>query len=719
MLDRSGYRDVEPLLRPQSITIVGASENPASWSARIFHNLSAYGFPGAVHLVNPRYRELYGSPCYPSVQEVPGPLDQLVIIIPAHHVPEVIDQAGARGCRSAVVFSGGFSEANTAAGNEAEKEMVAAAEHHGIRIGGPNCLGNVSTREHVLTLAEFGVELFRAGGLALVSQSSGLMGGMARYAMMRGLGLSYCAASGSEANTDAADYLNFLAADDSTRVIALVLEAVRRPAEFALACERARTAGKPVLVLKIGTSPRGQAAALSHTGALAGSYEAFAAFRRRYGAVEVRGFDEAVDTAELFLRCPPPRGRGVAAIALSGGGRGYLHDLEDKLGIEFPVPATETLSRLEEVLGVGSGAGNPLDLGAAGAGNPDAAFRCLQLFANEPDVGLIAAQGDLPHGPESAARTAGFEKMIAYSRQAGKPIIFYSRASHPVSPYGTEFRDRCGAPFLQEIGKCFQAIANFMSFWNWTPSGRPRQDPAPRGILPEANAVSTESQAAAPISDAEGFTLIQQAGLEVAPYELCASLAAAERAAEHVGYPVALKPSVPGLTHKMESGGVLLNLGGPCELASAFAVLQEKLAPKLGSCFSVMVQKMIPGPLELFAGARLDPEFGPLVLFGLGGLFVEAGARVATRLAPVQEPEAEEMILESGVSHALRRLGAANAPGKSPLISAIVRLSQLIARRDELKMVEINPLIFQADNPCCIAVDVVAIFGHNAAQPSR
>ncbi len=225
----NAYRNVEPLLRPRSITIVGASERPNSWSARIFRNLRRYGFPGEIHLVNPRHRTLYDAPCFPSVLDVPYAMDQMVVIVPAERVPSVIEQGGSRGCRSAVIFSGGFSETGDPNGMALERALLSAADRYGVLLCGPNTLGNISTRERALTFAEYGVENYSVGGLALVSQSSGLMGGVARHAHMRGLGLSYCVASGSEANVDAADYLNFLVADRNTRVIGLFLEAIRRP----------------------------------------------------------------------------------------------------------------------------------------------------------------------------------------------------------------------------------------------------------------------------------------------------------------------------------------------------------------------------------------------------------------------------------------------------------------------------------------------------------
>lgn len=696
-----GYRDVEPLLRPATITIVGASERPESWSARIFHNLRKYGFPGDIYLVNPRHRELYGAPCFPSVAEVAGRVDQLVVIVPGPHVPRIIEEAGKKGCRSAVVFSGGFSETNTPAGEAAEAEMIEAAERHGILIGGPNCLGNVSTRERVLTLAEHAVEAFRAGGFALISQSSGLMGGVARYAHSRGLGLSYAIAAGSEANVDAADCLNYLVDDPSTRVLGLILEAIRRPLEFAAACERALAVRKPILVLKIGRSKGGQAAALSHTGALAGSYEAFTAFCRRYGLIEIKGLDELVDASELFLRCRLPAAGGVAALALSGGARGYLHDLGEEMGIDFPKLAPEVEEQLEKLLGVGAGAGNPLDLGAAGASNPDVQLRCLELLAGDPAIGLVAVQGDLPHNPTFAGRVAGHQKMIERSTQLGKPLVFFSRGSYAVSDYGAQFRESCGAPFLQEIRRSFQAISYFMAYQKTLASRktgtrqielRPKRRPA----------TATEV-----LPDEKAFAVIKQAGIAVARYEVCDTPESAQRAAQLLGYPVALKVSVRGLTHKSETGGIALGLSGPSEVARAFISIRQQAVKSMGSPVRVLVQQMVQSPMELYVGARLDPEFGPLVLFGFGGLFVEALGRVSTRLAPVDAAEAQEMLAESGVGRALRRLGAQESVSGESIIDAIVRMSQIIAMREEIDTVEINPLLFRGAGHPYVAVDVV------------
>jgi len=716
------YRDVEPLLRPKSITIVGASERPNSWSARIVRNLRRYGFPGSIQLVNPRHRTLYNSPCFPTVLDVPEGVDQMVVIVPAELVPSVIEQGGRRGCRSAVIFSGGFSETGEASGMALEREMLATADRYGVLLGGPNTLGNISTRERVLTFAEFGVEDYLAGGLALVSQSSGLMGGVTRHAHMRALGLSYCVASGSEANVEAADYLHFLVEDPNTRVIGLFLEAIRRPKAFATACERARALKKPILILKIGKSRKGQEAVLTHTGALAGSYDAFVAFCRKYGLIEIRGLAECIDAAELFLRSSLPKTKGIAAISLSGGGRSYLLDMAEELNLSFPNPSHAAREQIQELLGVGAGVGNPLDLGAAGASDPQQQLRCVELLGSDPAVGLIAFQAELPQGSDAASRAAGLQKLAERAAEMGKPIVFFSRSCYSVPATPGEKQQQWSTPFLQDIRRSFQAIAHFTAYGAAVEQmSRDWNKPSETESTSWKGAIGTVG-ASAPsfLSDQAAFALLESAGFTVARYETCGSKQEALQAAERIGYPVALKASLAGLTHKNQSGGVLLSLRGSQDVANAFDSIQSKVG-KLHSSLSpapnqscerpipVMVQEMVQGVLELYVGGRWDREFGPLVLFGFGGLFVEVLGRTCTRLAPVEAQEAEQMISESGVGQGLLRLGLDHRQGYQHIIDAVVRISQLIATTQELDTVEVNPLLFRDEKSPCVAVDVVAL----------
>jgi acetyltransferase len=442
----------------------------------------------------------------------------------------------------------------------------------------------------------------------------------------------------------------------------------------------------------------------THTGALAGSYDAFVALCRKYELIEMRGFAECVDTAELFLRSPQPKTKGIAALSLSGGGKGYLLDLADELSLSFPEPSAVVSEQLRKVLGMGSRIGNPLDLGAGGAESPDAQVRCVELMASEPAVGLIAFQAELPQGPDSGARATVLQNMIDRAGELGKSIVFYSRAGYPMLSQATNPAVQFDVPFLQDIRRSFQAISHFTRYCEI--ESNENNHVSAKGIV--------ESQSSVPavptfMPEQDAFTLLEKSGVKVARFALSVGKEAALQAAEQIGYPVALKASIPGLTHKNQSGGVRLNLQRAEDLSVAFDSIQSATTKRPSSHPQVLVQEMVRGALELYVGGRWDREFGPLVLFGFGGIFVEDIARVCTRLAPVEDLEADDMINESGVGRALCRLGHTPSAGHGPIIEAIVRMSHLIATHSEVDTIEVNPLLFRDAGLPCVAVDVVSV----------
>lgn len=456
--ERTAFHDVRALLDPESIAIVGASVREDSWPARIYRNLRSFGYSGEVYPVNPKYDRLYGVPCYPSVAALPVRADQLIVLVPSDAVPDVLDEAGQRGTRSAVILSGGFSELGTEEGRIRERKMVDAANRHGIRLCGPNVLGNIATLSRTLTFAEHTLEDFQPGGLAFVSQSSGVMGAVLRYATQRGVGISYGIACGNEANTDMADFINFLVDDPQTQVIGLFLEGVRRPDAFVAACRRAAAAGKPVIALKVGRSEGGREAALAHTGSQAGSPEAFDALCEQLAIVQMPGADACVEFAELVTRVRRPFGAGVAVSALSGGVRGLIADICDEIKLPLAPLSSETLGELQNLLGVGSGVGNPLDIGWGGLSSLETYLSCLRLMLRDPSVDVLAVQEELPKTSAAAQRAQGFQAMAELAREHGKGIVFYSRGSYNVTDYGLAFHETCPAPFLQELNRSFEAI---------------------------------------------------------------------------------------------------------------------------------------------------------------------------------------------------------------------------------------------------------------------
>jgi acetyltransferase len=700
------FRDVTPLLQPRSIAIVGASIREDTWPARVFRNLRAFGFPGPVYLVNPKYEALYGEPCYPSLAALPGPPDQLVMVVPAAAVPGLLAEGGRAGARSAVVFSGGFAEIGTAAGRAAQDAIAAIAQDQGIRLCGPNCMGNLATRERAVTFAEQTVEDFQPGGFAFVSQSAGFMGAVLRYATQRGVGLSYGIGCGNEADVDVADCLHYLAQDAATRVIGLFLEGVRRPEAFVAACREAAAAGKPVLVLKVGRSAEGRVAAAAHTGALAGAREAFDALCEQLALVQVPGPDAFVEMAELVTQSQRPLGRGLAAVALSGGVRGAVADLGEGLGVPFAALQPETRAGLEAILGVGSGVGNPLDIGWGGLASLDTYLDCLRLLFRDPGVDTVAVQEELPKNEVAAKRAEGFRAMVALAREYDKGIVFYSRGSYAVTDYGRAFHATCPAPFLQELQRSFEAIARL----RWYEGARRAVAGEPEGEPERACAPTWRArlgEAAGPLDDAAAFGLLADWGIPVAPWRRAATAAGAVAAAGVLGYPVAVKLSAPGLTHKTEVGGVRLGLGDAAAVAEAAAALLTLPEAASGS---LLVQRLAPPGVELLLASRRDPQYGPLLVVGLGGVWVEALQAVRYALAPLDEARARALLAALPGAALLQGYRGRPPTDVDAVVAALLALSRLaVDLGPALDTVEINPFIAGPAGAGGVAVDVVCL----------
>lgn len=705
---RYGLRDVTALLDPTSIAIVGASNRPDAWPSRIFRSLRDFGFAGPVYPVNPKYEELYGVRCYPSVSALPEVPDQLVIVVPAVAVADVLEEAGQRGTRSAVIITGGFSESGTEEGKAYERRVIEVADRYGIALCGPNCLGNISMVSNTVTYAEMFLEQFQPGGLACVSQSSGVMGATIRFATQRGVGMSYGIACGNEANRDMADYVAFLADDPHTQVITLFVETVRRPAAFMAACRKATAQGKPVLVLKAGQSEAGQAAAAAHTGGLAGSREAFDALCEEVGIIQVRGVDEFVEFAELATRVKRPFGPGVAVVSLSGGVRGLVCDIGERLDLPFAPLQDKTLQGLDDILGVGSGIGNPLDIGWGGLASLDTYLTCLRLMLEDPSVDVLMVQEELPKDETGARRAQGFQRMLDLANEMNKQLIFYSRGSHMVTDYGRAFHQQCQGPFLQELNAALLAVQRLRAFDQTWPSIAP-EPPARPAVHPRASDWRETLRAAGgPLSDQDGFRLLEDYGIPTAPWRLAGGADEAAEAAQSLGFPVAAKLSVQGLTHKTEVGGIKLGLADADAVRGAAGELLRSGAA--GSAAQVLVQKMAAPGTEMLLSVRVDPQYGPLLVLGLGGIWVEVMQAVRFALAPLDEQRAREVIASlpgQALLSGARGRPAADVEALARAASALSRLGADLA--EVLDTIEINPFIVGAAGSGGVAVDVVCL----------
>ncbi len=399
-LDES-IRKVAALTAPRNAVLVGASDRAGSWSARVWHNLHRYQFPGAIYLINPRRSELWGKPCYPDFKSLPEPPDHLVVLVPAAGVVETLRSGAAAGARSATVFSAGFGEGFDTQAAALGRELAATIAQTGLAVSGPNCLGNVCSRSRLVTLTEDRPLTVEPGPVALVGQSGGMMIFTNQALQERGIYPDYLITSGNEAGLSTADYIAFFATERELKVIIIYVEAISQLAKFKAACRAARAAGKSIVAVKLGQSAGGRHAALAHTGSLAGSIEAFDAVAGDVGVIRAETLDDAVEITELLVHTGAPPGRRLGAVTLSGAYRGLLIDSAERNGLEFPPLAPATTERLNAVLTVGSLVSNPIDGGFGVLSSADNFMACIDALHADPerrpraDPGRAAARSRL------------------------------------------------------------------------------------------------------------------------------------------------------------------------------------------------------------------------------------------------------------------------------------------------------------------------------------
>jgi acetate---CoA ligase (ADP-forming) len=450
---------VAALLNPRNVVIVGASDSPGSWALRAFQNLRRYGFAGAIYPFNPRRDQVWDMRCYRSFAELPEPPDHVVVVIPAAQVPDTLRAAAAAGARSATVMSSGFGESQDPAAKALAQTLSKTIAETGLAVSGPNCMGNIHAPSRLMTLTDDRPHRIAEGPVAIVAQSGGLAMAIKRTLEERGILAASLITSGNEAGLSAADYIAYYATLPFIRVIVCYLEAVRDPAHLHAACALARSAGKPVIALKLGASAEGRAAALAHTGGVAGMMEDFDALAASSGILRVRTLDDIVEAVEFFTHVPLPAGANLGGITFSGALRGLLLDCAAANGLTFPDLAPATRKRLEAVLGVGTFIGNPLDSGFAGLGSKDVYIECVSALLDDPAIDILLLQEELPRGPGSERKEVNLHAVNALAPRSKKPIVHVTMISHGVNDYARALREQLPhIGFMQEPDKTLRAV---------------------------------------------------------------------------------------------------------------------------------------------------------------------------------------------------------------------------------------------------------------------
>ncbi|HWG06252.1 MAG TPA: acetate--CoA ligase family protein [Beijerinckiaceae bacterium] len=705
---RTNVEKVGALLNPRNVVIVGATDKPGNWPQRIWRNLHRYGYENAIYPFNPSRDRVWDTRCFRSFGELPEPPDHVLVLVPPAHVPGLLCDAAAAGARSATVITAGFGELPDPRNQAFARDLEAAIAETGLAVSGPNCLGNFDAAARFFSMPDDRKQTFVQGPVAIVAQSGGIVLAIKRTLEERGLDTTALITSGNETGLTAGDYIAYFATRPDVRVIACYLEAIRNPQRFLAGLRAARAAGKPVVVLKLGRSEQGRTAAAAHTGALAGSTEAFDAVAGAAGALRVKTTDDMVEAIE-FLVHARPRGRRMAGITYSGGMRGLIVDAAAMSGLTFE-PLSPTLKKkVQDVMVAGAVVDNPLDGAFATMGGLEPFLKCVEAYLDDPDIDLLLMQEELPRAAGTARQEKVLRAVEKIAADAGKPVVFIAIASYGVNDYGRSLRAELShLTFLQEPDRALRTIAAATDYL----SRLAAPIPAPPRPRPESgDLIQQYLRLESPILDeTRSKRLLSIYGISGPHEELTQSEDEAVAAALRIGFPLALKVASAEIPHKSDVGGVVLGLASTEALRAAYRKIVSSIdalpsAPKIDG---ILVAEMISDGLELIIGVTQDHDMGPVMMLGAGGIDVERIKDVAFAAIPLDDTTAEALIERTRIGALIPAHRGRPGKDRKALVSALIGVSSLVADiGDHIESIDINPFVLREKGG--VALDALII----------
>lgn len=685
---------MDPFFNPKSIAVIGASDNPMKPGGRPVSFLLKKGYGGSIYPVNPSHETINGIKCYPSLMDVPGQVDLVIVSVVADRVYQTLEQCVAKGVKATVVFSSGFAEVGPE-GLAEQRRITKLARKSGLRILGPNCLGIVNTTNGVMATFAFIADLppVEQKGLGFVTQSGAYGAIIYASSLHRGVGFNYFVSVGNEADLEFADFLEYMVHDPNTKLIGGYLEGARDGDKLRRVAEEALEKEKPVLILKVGRSLAGSRAAASHTGSLAGSDRVYDAFFKQTGVIRIDNYAELISFTPLFQTGKLPRGRNTAIIATSGGAGVTITDLCESLGLSVIPLREETRAKMDKVLPSFASSRNPVDLTAAVMTQPEIFAASLKAVSEDPEVDIIIGNINFPNIPPDHPVVREF---IDICRNTDKFVI--------ISPFvfpGTGFDAatmevmRAGVPINPDIAEAIKAVSNLVKY---SETIRKRKQPDYRAQPPAEQRPDLGSllKPGKTLSESEAKAVLEQYGIPTAREYRVSNAGEAVFMAGKLGYPVVLKVDSPDIPHKTEAGGVKLNLKNEGEVRDAFAeiIKNTRVFKPDARINGVLVQEMLEGGTEVIVGVTRDPVFGPVIMFGLGGIFVEVLKDVSFRVAPVSPGDARDMIEEIKGREVLKGVRGKPPVDTEAIVDVILKVSALVSDyRDSIEELDINPLL--------------------------
>lgn len=673
------------LFNPQSIAIIGATEKEAAVGRTVVENLQVIKFPGAIYPVNPKRDTILGLKAYPDIKAIGKPVDVAVIITPSKVVPAVMSQCVDAGVKYGIVISAGFKEAGPA-GLELEQKVVNEARRGGLRFIGPNCLGVVNM--HANVNASFAPSIPPTGKISVISQSGALCVAILDWATSCGLGLSKVVSFGNKADLNEVDFLRAFAKDKDTNVVAAYLESITEGDRFLEIAEEIASV-KPVVVLKVGVTQAGAKAASSHTGSLAGADMAYWAAFKRSGVIRAENFEALFDYALAFATQPLPTGNRLAIVTNAGGPGIMAADAAELAGLRLLPPKDSTRAKLQAALPPTAATGNPIDV--IGDAEPDRYINTLKLIQDDENVdGILVVVT-----PQNMTAPLELAKQLHATHNKKKPLLTAFMGGKEIIE-AKEFLMQAGIPNYPAPTRAvsaFKAMSDYAA-WRVRPPRVVTRFPVNRRRVDRVLQWQMRSDIQQ-MGEVEAKEILRAYDFNVLDGFLARTAGEAVDAADRIGYPVVLKISSPDIIHKSDFGGVRVNLSSADQVRDAFDLMMlrvQRRAPN-ASIRGAFVEKMGAKGREVILGMTRDPQFGPMLMFGLGGIFVEVMKDVTFYLAPITADEAMQM-LKGTRSYALLQGARGQAPvDLEAIASALQRISQLATDYPHIMELDINPFI--------------------------
>lgn len=695
------------LLRPKSVAVVGASDKPGALGASVLSNLDGNGFAGEVYPINPNRETIGARTCLASIDQLPEGVDVAVLAVPQSAVLEAVQGLAARKCGAAIIYASGFAEGGEE-GLAQQAELARIAADCGMVIEGPNCLGPVNHVDGIpLTFVQTQCRAPKLGqGIGVVSQSGAMAAVLCTTLQARELDISYSVSTGNEAGSGVEDYVDWLIDEPNTKVIAMLVEQFRKPQRFLAAARRAIAAGKPIVLLHPGKSSAARESAATHTGAMAGDYKLMRALVERAGVIFAETLEELGDIAEILLRCPGLAGTGLAVLGESGAFKALTLDLAEDLGLPLVDLRDDNAPELRIALPPFVPVSNPLDITAQGLSQPAIYTDCLNALFNDDRVGAVVCgiiQGDpITSRIKVPAILASLE-----TRKLAKPLIFAGLDEGAEIPrqYVAALR-AAGVPWFPATERAFRALSRLTRH-----AMRDLADATPAAI-PLAGLAAQSG----PVPEYRSKDLLAPLGIQFPQRRFASSADEAAASAQSIGFPVAMKAQAAALGHKSDAGGVLLGLASAEEVRAAWVQIHSNVAeycPTL-ALDGVLIEKMGKRGIELIVGAKNDPEWGPVVLAGFGGVTAEILQDVCLITPDMSGNAIKQALMELKQAPLFSGYRGSPALDLDSLIGLIRKILGIMLAEPKLVELDLNPVVLHPQGEGLIALDALMMVNLSA-----